>query len=201
MEEETWETIDRPGYFGSKRNEIEAGYDAKYSAGNWRIAWQWGDLPIPKAAAFQLYEDGYYEHFKNNPNVLTWLVSNFSNVFDTAPSNVDSGMVYDRQETLSNHIHDVAIRRAVFRRGKRFRGARLLQVRSNDSEGGVLSPCKVLFHLPDMMYRGEIKYQGAPRDFTTNPSWWRRIGVEDSIEEFYQSNKLLQVKIKLTEKI
>jgi hypothetical protein len=35
----TWRSIERPGYFGRRRDQIMLGYDAKYGAGNWRLAW------------------------------------------------------------------------------------------------------------------------------------------------------------------
>jgi len=189
-----WKTIDRPGYFGKKRNELQERFDKQYSPDNWRIAWEFGKIVLCQSGALQLYEDGYYEHFKAKPELLGWLVDNFSNVFDTAPSNVEAGFSYNVQETPSNHIHDVAIRRAVLRRGVWFLGKNLLEVRSTDTEGFKLSPCKIPFHLPEMIYRGQTKYGGEVRDFVANPPWWRVKGVKDSVEEFYQQNKILQVR-------
>lgn len=86
-----WRTIDRPGYFGDKRDELYSEWNEKYGKENWRIAWQWGLQAIEKPEALQLYEDGYYEYFKKNLNLLDWLINNFSNVYDTAPSNINSG--------------------------------------------------------------------------------------------------------------
>ena len=189
-----WKTIDRSGYFGDKRDEIQAGFDRDCGKGNWRIAWEWGGLVIPRAEALQIYEDGYYEHFKAKSELLEWLVTNFSDVFDTASSNVRAEFNYDVQETSSNHIHDVAIRRAVLRRGEWFKGTRLLEVRSVNAEGRILSPCNIPFHLPYMIYRGVTKYKGKERDFAANPPWWVRKGVPDSVEMFYQQNKVLQTK-------
>ena len=152
-----WKTVDRPGYFGEKRDELWAGLDMKYGGPRgWRIAWEWGGLILERPEALQLYEDGYYEHFKTKPELLEWLVKGFSNVFDTAPSNVKAGFSYDIQETPNNHLHDVAIRRAVLRRGEIFRGTKLLEVRPVDGEGWVLSPCKIPFHLPHMIYQTDL---------------------------------------------
>lgn len=188
-----WRTVDRPGYFGEKRDELQKSFDREYGNGNWRIAWEWGELILVRPEALQLYEDGYYEYFKTKPELLEWLVFNFSNVFDTAPSNIDVGFSYEIQETPNNHIHDIAIRRAVLRRGKWFSGNKLLEVRSVNEEGWILSPCNVPFHLPQMIYQGETKYKCEVRDFVTNPPRWLKKGVKNSIEEFYQQNKVLQV--------
>ena len=32
-----WGIVDRPGYFGSSRDEMQKGFDSKYGSGNWRI--------------------------------------------------------------------------------------------------------------------------------------------------------------------
>lgn len=189
-----WETVERPGYFGEKRDELQAGFDSQYGMGNWRIAWEFGELALERSEALQLYEDGYYEHFRNKPELVDWLVKNFSNVFDTSPTNIKAAFSYDVQETPNNHIHDVSIRRAVLRRGVWFSGGKLLEVRSTNGEGWVLSPCNVPFHLPHMIYQGQTMYKGKERDFISDPPWWIKRGVRNSVEEFYQQNKILQLK-------
>src|SRR3989344_6042428 len=123
-----WKTVERPGYFGANRDEIHARYNETFGHDSWRIAWQWGDQVIERPEAFQIYEDGYYEYLKANPGVLHWLATTASDVYDTAPSNVEARFSYDVQETPNNHIHDVAIRKAVLRNGRWFFGKRLLEV-------------------------------------------------------------------------
>jgi len=185
-----WKTIERPGYFGKKRDELCRGFDSKFGKNNWRIVYEWGPLIIPRSEAIQLYEDGYYEFLKENPKTLDWLLSTASDVYDTAPSNVEAGFSYYKQETPNNHIHDVAIRRSVMRLGKWFKGDHLMHVRGPGTEGEKLrlSPYLVPFHLPDMIYEGEIK------DYSGKGFWWRELGIEKSVEEFYQQNKILQIK-------
>src|SRR3989344_1838645 len=138
--EENWITVERPGYFGKKRDEVHKQWDSKYGISNWIIAYEWGSLVIPRENAIQLYEDGYYEYFKKYPQVLEWLVSTASDVYDTAKSNVESRFDYSKQETPNNHIHDIAIRKAVFRNGKWFKGDHLMHVRGVDTEGERISP-------------------------------------------------------------
>ncbi|MBS3091420.1 hypothetical protein J4217_03175 [Candidatus Pacearchaeota archaeon] len=60
----SWIIVDRSGYFGEKRDELQAGFDRQYGAGKWRIAWQWGEQIVERSQALQFYEDGYYEYFK-----------------------------------------------------------------------------------------------------------------------------------------
>ena len=189
-----WRTIDRPGYFGDKRDELQSEWNNQFGDKNWRIAWEFGESILLRPEALQLYEDGYYEHFKVQSKLVDWLTKSFSGVYDTAPSNIESGFSYDVQETPNNHLHDVTIRRAVMRLGRKFSGDKLLEVRSTDGEGWVLSPCNIPFHLPQMIYAGQIKYKGEERDFSINPPWWIKRGVKNSVEQFYQQNKLLQIR-------
>ena len=152
-----------------------------------------GEQIIERTQALQMYEDGYYEFFKSNRNILDWLISTASDVYDTSPSNVETEFSYDVQETPNNHIHDVAIRKAVLRNSVWFRGDHLIHVRP-EKEGERLGPHLIPFHLPNMIYLGQIKYKGEDRDFSINPHWWIKIGIKNSVEQFYQQNKVLQVK-------
>lgn len=188
-----WRFIERPGYFGTSRNEIYARYNEQFGKDNWRIAWQWRSQIIQRPEALQMYEDGYYEFFKSNRGVLEWLVTTASDVYDTSPSNVEARFSYDIQETPNNHIYDVAIRSAVLRNGVWFKGNHLVHVRPK-KEGERLGPHLIPFHLPNMIFRGQIKYKGKDRDFLINPPWWIKMGIEDSVEQFYQQNKVLEVK-------
>jgi hypothetical protein len=124
---------------------------------------------------------------------LDWLITNASDVYDTAPSNAEAGFSYSMQETPSTHLHDVAIRRAVLRNGVWFKGDHLIHVRP-EKEGAILGPQLIPFHLPNMIYKGETKYKGKERDFYANPPWWITMGIKDSAEEFYQQNKVLMRK-------
>lgn len=180
--------IEHPGYFGKKRDEVSAGFDQLYGKGNWDIMYLWNDVLVPRSFGIQLYEDAYYEYLKKAQDVLDWLITTASDVYDTAPSNVEAGLSYDRQETPNNHVHDVAIRRAVMRLGCTFQGTTLMQVRGEKTLGYQLSPHIVPFHLPNLIYVGEIK------DYPCKGKWWRNLGIFYSIEEFYQQNKVLVLK-------
>lgn len=182
-----WKNIERPGYFGKRRDELAQKWDDAYGAGNWRIAYQWGTNIIERPLALQLYEDGYYEHFKHDRENLEWLIATASDVYDTAPSNVGI-MDYFSQETPSNHLHDVAIRRSVLRLGLEFAGDHLVHVRWKDTEGFRVNPGIVKFHLPEMIVPGDIK------DYGGKGIWW----YPSTIEDFYQRNKVLQVRRTMT---
>lgn len=190
---DSWKTVERPGYLGTSRNQVHDSWNERFGEGRWKIAWQWGNYVIERPMALQIYEDGYYHFLKANPQILDWLVNSASDVYDTDISNVQAGLSYDVQETQNNHIHDVAIRRSVLRLGRFFAGDHLMHVRP-EQEGERLGPQLIPFHLPEMIYRGDTLYKGKPRDFTVSPPWWIEMGIRDSVEEFYQNNKVLQVK-------
>jgi hypothetical protein len=64
------------------------------------------------------------------------------------------------------------------RRGWKFEGTELIQVRSHKQYWGKqFSPGKILFHRPELIVKPSLK------------SWWN----ENSIEDWYQSNKIMQV--------
>lgn len=178
----TWRIVERPGYFGKKRDQIQAGYDERYGKDNWRIAWQIGALVVERSAALMLYEDGYYHHLQSNPELLEELLVCASDVYDDAPSNVQAGFSYEHQETAVNHLHDVAIRRAVLRLGRWFKGSELVQIRHTLSTHPLsvpLSPGQVPFHQPELIVQPALE------------RWWWQ---SNSVECFYQSNKILQVR-------
>lgn len=189
-----WEVVDRPGYFGTSRDEIHSRFDEEYGSGNWRIAWEWGDLIIQRPEAMQIYEDAYYEFFRSNGDTLRWIISTASDVYDTTPSNIEARFSYDVQETSNNHIHDVAVRRAVLRNGVWFFGDHLVHIRP-EKEGERLGPQMIPFHLSSMIYEGETKYKGKERDFLKDPPWWDKMGIPNSVEKFYQQNKVLEVRV------
>ncbi len=112
------------------------------------------------------------------------MLNTASDVYDTSPTNVEAGFDYEKQETPNNHIHDVAIRRAVLRLGQWFHGDHLMHVRWVESEGFRINPGVVPFHLPHLIVPGEIN------DYGGKGLWWRA----NTIEDFYQRNKILEVK-------
>lgn len=179
-----WNSVERPGYFGKLRDELAARWDREHGAGNWRIAYEWGGRVVDRAFGIQIYEDAYAAFLDTNPDSAERLVSSASDVYDTAPSNVEAGLSYDHQETPASHIHDVAIRRALLRTGRWFRGDHLVHVRWVGSEGFWLNPGVVPFHRPGLICTEEV------RSYSGKPPWWR----PGTIEDFYQRNKLLQIR-------
>ena len=177
--DETWVTVGRPGYFGSRRDVKHAEFDREYGAGGWRLAWKVDDAAFNRQQMTMLYEDAYYEVMSAQPDIVDQLVAEASDVYDDASTNILSGLDYHRQETARTHVQDIAIRRVVARLGRAFAGDRLIQIRDELGDHPLsmtLSPGRVPFHRPDLLMQPELE------------GWWK----PGSVESFYQSNKILQ---------
>jgi hypothetical protein len=179
----TWITVSRPGYFGSRRNRILRKYDRLYGKNNYRICWKISDRIIALQDALMLYEDAYYEFLKSNPRLLDSIVTSARDVYDNARTNIKSGLIYENQENHSNHYQDIAVRRVVLRLGRSFQGKKLIQIRHSSASviGKSLSPGRVPFHLPSLVEK------------PVKSGWWNA----GTVEEFWQSNKVLQVKARI----
>jgi hypothetical protein len=174
-----WRTVERPGHFGKKREEFYKQYDESYGKGNWRIMWGWRDEVIPFDLACLAYEDAYYHDSLKRENLWKKLVSVAKEVYDYIPDDIKSGMDYSAQQGTATHLQDIAIRRVISRRGWRFTGSELVQIRSHAEYWGEnLSPGKVQFHLPEVIVLPHLE------------KWWDY----NSVEDFWQSNKILQIK-------
>ncbi len=174
-----WQTLHRPGFSGRKRDERIANWNQEYGEGNWRLAWLWGNNVIDASMTYQLYEDAYYHDSLDREKLWKELIHEAKDVYDHTLSNIESRLYYFLQEGKATHLQDIAIRRVVLRRGWEFQGEQYVQIRSQSSYwGGQLSPGKVPFHLSELIVNPRVKW------------WWD----DNSIEDFYQSNKVLQVK-------
>lgn len=168
--------VDYPGYFGKKRDQKHAEYDKKYSD-NWKLAHEVNGRILEFDEAILLYDDAYYHHLRSSKETLDWIVRAASEVYDNAPSNVKSGVDYNKQENGSNHYQDISVRRALIRLGTWFKGNHLVQIRGPESEGYRLQPGQVPFHIPELIRQ--------PR----KEGWWKA----GTIEDFWQANKVLVI--------
>ncbi len=176
-----WKTVDRPGQSGLKKDEITAEWNLKYGKNKWRKAWVFGDEIMDQQQAFKICEDAYYADSINRPEVWTKLIKEAKDIYDFFPEEVDSGLDYFKQHKLTR-FHDICIRRVLSRNGWKFQGAKLIQIRFDKDNPNWFSenfdPGKVQFHLREFILKPNLE------------GWWNKYSIED----FYQSNKLLQVK-------
>jgi hypothetical protein len=176
-----WEIVEHPGYLGARRDEKIKEWNEKYGKDNWKLFWKVGGIRYGFLGVCALYEDAYFEFFRNNPDILKTLVSEASEVYDDEISNISSGLNYTRQETKRTHIQDIAIRRCLVRNAIWFGGEKVIRIRQEKGDHPlsiILSPGRVPFHMPRIIEVPETK------------GWW----LPSSVESFYQSNRFLFVK-------
>jgi hypothetical protein len=109
--------------------------------------------------------------------LLDWLCTTAADVYLTAKSNVASGLDYSLQETKVEHVFDIALRNAVTQLGRKFKGEKLIRIGGRGHETMPLGGARVPFHHPDEIVQPPLEH------------WWD----PNSIECFWQSNKVLQV--------
>ena len=177
---DSWRSETRPGYFGRRRDEIIAGLNARWGQGNWRLVWVAGGLAMEFAdACKQFYEEAYFLWLQDHPEAVRFITS-YSEVYDNAISNIASGLDYLQQEAYSTHIQDIAIRNSLRRLGVWFRREHKtpLQIRGTGA-GAQYNPGHIPFHLPELITKPSLR-----------PQW----AQENSVEDFWQSNKHVQVR-------
>jgi len=179
---ELWESLGSPGYFGTKRDKKYAEYDSQYGKGNWRISWEWNDKYLSFGQACQIYETAYFVDSQNRFELWFGLMNEASEVYDIEEKDVESGLDYLVQKGPATHIQDIAIRNVALKRGFKFKGKELVQIRGSRSKktfyGEELHPGVVPFHEPELIRTPHVV------------GWWKK----DSVEDFYQSNKTLQIR-------
>lgn len=173
-----WKTINRPGVFGLKRDEILKGYDEVFGKNKWRIVHQYCGKTLNFLETCKLFEEAYFQDSLNRQDLWLNLMNSGSDVYDLDLTDIESGLNYEIQNGKGTHIQDIAIRNVFVRRNFVFEGQEPIQIRScAKTFGYLLSPYSVKFHKPEHILQPHLDGLWKP----------------DSVESFYQSNKLLQI--------
>ena len=179
--------INRPGYFGRRRDQKIAALNEAHGKGNWTLVWDGEFGPLEFNDACKLYyEVSYLEYLRGNEEALDYICS-FHQVIDNAESNIHSGLDYMVQEAFSTHIQDIAIRNCLLTLQREFamhspidgEQFNLLVVRGEDSNGHRFNPGQIPFYDPERIFQPSL----APG--------WAKPG---SVEDFWQSNKWVALK-------
>ena len=173
----TWKTVERPGVFGKQKAKIVAQYNEQYGVDNWRIVHRYRDKLLDFLGACKVFEEAYFQDLSNRAKLWLSLRTTARDVYDIDESDTESGLDYLIQNNVGTHIQDIAIRNVFQRIGWTFQGTKLVQIRSTSKPFGErLSPGRVKFHKPELIVTPHLE------------GWWNT----NSVEDFYQSNKLLQ---------
>lgn len=189
MEPETvtranWVKLYRPGFFGRRRDQIINELNRNHGEGNWEL--RWCTPAFPEGTNFVEsciihYEFSYLQWFRDHMDELQYIAENYAECIDNAPTNVESGCDYTKQEAFSTHIQDIAVRNVMRFFSLKFKGPddKILVIRSADSEGYRFGPGNIPFHDP-------LKIEQPSKC----PKW----AHPGSVEDFWQSNKWVMVK-------
>ncbi len=193
----TWTTVDRPGYFGKGREEQEKLCNEKYGKDNWRLAWQTPQgTVLTYDGVIQEYIEGYTEYFRQHLDEAKYLTDNYSFAYDkeiiTKEEAFDPYALYQKPGK-ANQFHHVALNIALEKvLDMPFTGKEAIKVRAGKPNtpieewpvGWKWHPGRIPCIHPEEIYNGEFPNQ-----------WWEK----GSIEDFYQSNKVLQIKSETTQ--
>lgn len=182
-EAQKYKKLYRPGFFGRRRDAIVADLDKKYGKGIWTLVWDDGIMgPLEFADACKYYyEMSYLNWFRRHPEEVDFICAGYSECIDNAPTNIQSGRDYTKQEAFSTHIQDIAVRNVLHTLKRTFNPSseEILVIRSADSAGYKYGPGNIPFMRPDLIQ--------IP---TKTPRW----ANEGSVEAFWQSNKWVATK-------
>ena len=194
--EESWKSLARPGYLGKLKDEMFTLWDSDpprgYRKGNWRIVNETSNKEIYtyEDIIYRVYVPGYEDYFLNHQDEAVFIANNFSYGYDKDKiSKLQAFDIYElyNKEGVANQFHHVAFNLAITNLGLSFKGKTPVQVRegkpgtpNNQQPNGFLwspgrIPCTISCLIPEPHISG----------------WWNN----DSIEDFYQSTKVLQIKV------
>lgn len=187
-----WRTIERPGYLGKRKDEAFSDWTEKYGKGNWRIVNETntGEIYTYEDIIFTVYVPGYTAYFQSHSDELDFIVENFSFGYDK--DLIDRKKAFDiyalyNKPGIANQFHHVAFNIAIEQQlDMQFRGQKSVQVRegkpgtpdSQQPTGYRWSPGRIPCTIPYLIPEPHIS------------GWWSY----NSIEDFYQSTKSLQIK-------
>lgn len=177
-----WTTLkERPGQTGFNKDKIAKERDSKYGKGNWRQAWTYQGKILNKLETFLVCEEAYFQDSLKREEIWQRLIAEAKDIYDMLPEEIKSGTDYGIQHKFTR-FHDIAIRRVLEKRGWKFQGDKIIQIRYEAKKPDWYSenfdPGKVEFHQPELIVTPYLE------------GFW----LPDTIECFYQSNKVLQIK-------
>ncbi len=187
-----WKTITRPGWFGEDRDKLLALYDTNYGKSNWRIRHKLGSRTLNFNEAIQLYELSYEIDFNHPDRRYIWneLIKSAKDVWTEQLTDVNSGIDYSIQLGPVAHYEDIVIRRILNKYDLKFKGTELIRIRADSEKlvGKMFSSIHVPFVYPNYI----------EDSIDDKMPWWDR--HKNSVECFWQLNKILQVKTVVNKK-
>lgn len=140
------------GDLGADRDKFISKVTRVAGKGNWFWAFKVGKKLYSWEWGLQVYEDAFYEYFKNNVELIKPLIENYHDVFVINRFDLESGIDYKKQNQNKDHYNDIAIRRCLVRFGLWFKGKELLEINNS-----LYSHIKIPFHLAHLAKNTSVK--------------------------------------------
>ncbi len=189
-----WQTVERPGYFGKRKDELVTEWNLRYGESNWRLAWELknGAVLDFQSVFWQIYVAGYSAYFLAHPEEAHFLTDNFSFTYDkeiTPKKDAFDPYALYEKPGHPNQFHHVALNIALESfLGLTFVGETPIQVREGkpgtpveaQPAGYLWSPGRIPTVRQDLIPDGIV-------------GWWN----PGSIEDLYQSAKVVQRRVEL----
>lgn len=107
-----WVPLGNPGYAGETKQDRKKMLDKYLGVDGWQMNHLVRGEPVPVEQAIREYEHSYRVYLKSHPDIVSFLIENFGNVYDFAPENVYDDS-YIQPHTERNHYQDISIRRVI----------------------------------------------------------------------------------------
>jgi hypothetical protein len=109
---ELWIPVGTPGFSGAAKHARQQLLDERFGADGWRFAHVVRGEVVSFAEAIREYEAAYDRYLRRHPELVTFLVEQCGNVYDSDVSNVHDHQ-YEQPHTSMNHYQDISVRRVI----------------------------------------------------------------------------------------
>lgn len=167
--------------YGWERKEFIQDLSKKVGDSNWYWVFKVNNKLYSHNLGLQMYEDAYYQMFKNDISDVKELIEKYHNIYMYESADTKVSLDYHKR-TIKDYYQDIAVRRCLIRFGIWFKGeSDLFKI-----HGTKLNDKHVPFHLPHLIDR--------PDSSKSARSWLdsnRLIVVAKEAEDKFQLSKVL----------
>lgn len=168
-------------------------FNEDFGENNWKIGYLWDEKIIDQSEALMKIEESYKLFFKDNPNLVNWLLETAKDIYVNSEDDVKSGQNYNIQESKKFHYVDITIRKVMQKNKVNFLGTELLKIENNlelikkDDE---LNIANSKYH-SSYLSPGFIPFIDFSQILESKQKGWWNSG---SVEDFWRNNKVIIVK-------
>ncbi len=110
--ENIWIPLGNPGYSGANKQARKAALNTHFGVDGWTMGHHVRGQIVQVDEAIKEYEHSYRVYLQSHPEIVSFLTTNFGNVYDYAIENVYDDS-YNQPHSVRNHYQDISIRRII----------------------------------------------------------------------------------------